>query len=149
MGRRSESGLTLVEVLATVIIGFLILLILYYVIGQSFNTYGKQITANQNLNKAAYALKVITKELRKVPTATVDENTCALTVGSKIYRFEAGTLYENNVALASDLQTFKATKGAFTEEANCRNEPSTQVSIKLVTNTNQVYATELILRKGG
>lgn len=148
MNRGTENGLTLIETLAAVTIVFFIVFILYSVISQSINTYGRQLTANENLNNAAAALKVMTKEIRKSAAATVDERTCTLTAGDKVFRFEAGTLYLNDTELVRGLQSFKATMGVFTEEERCSNGSSNQVSLKLVTASNQVYTAELTLRKG-
>lgn len=148
MNNSKEAGLTLIETLAVTVILTIVSLFIYSIISQSQTTFQKQTTTNKEINDAAYALKVMTKELRKTINVTVQEN-CTLKLDTTSFSVKDNTLYQDDtLPLASDIKSFKVTKGAFDEGEHCLNNGSNQVSIKILTNTEKVYSTEIYLRGG-
>lgn len=68
----NEKGLTLVEVLAVLIIGSIILLLISNVHLFSQKQYKSQSENTRHLYDVTYAAKVITKEIRKVNASTIE-----------------------------------------------------------------------------
>ena len=65
MKRSNEAGITLIETVAVTVIIAIVSLLIYSIIHQSQTNFHKQNNVNKDINDAAYALKVITKEIRK------------------------------------------------------------------------------------
>lgn len=170
MKRHKEAGLTLIETLAVTVIASIILLFLYSIISQSSNTYKKQTDTNKEINDAAYALKVITKEIRKFPTTTfivcsndlVPSNTCdtpenrprlEITTDDEQkteikFKFEFDhehkVIKKDGVTLTTGIQDFHIFHPN-------KGDPPVQdknlISIEITNQQGKVYATELVLRK--
>jgi len=149
MMRSNEAGITLIEVLTVIALGFIIAFTLYSILNSGMSSYKSEIEKNKKLYDAAYALKVLTKEIRKTTDVNINEHSCALTVGSSEFRLDGNTLLQNEVILAHDIQSFKVTTGHFNENEDCSNGSSDIISLKLTTDNNQVYSLELALRRGG
>lgn len=118
MNRKKEAGFTLVEVLAVTIISFIAMTLIYSIISQSTATYQKQTNTNKEINDAAYALKVMTKEIRKNPNAVTTnmpnspaELTINKGVSGKEIRFvfdkQKQIIYRNDVIFSTGIQNFE------------------------------------------
>lgn len=68
MERSNQAGITLIETVAVTVIIAIVSLLIYSIIHQSQTNFHEQNNINKDINDAAYALKVITKEIRKNPT---------------------------------------------------------------------------------
>lgn len=144
MKNHNESGLTLVEVLAVTIVTSLILLAIYSIIIQSTNTYKSQTSTNKELNDAAYALKVMTKELRKNPNAITVYSMTELIINkddaNKEIRFvfdeEQKAIIKNDVIFSRDIKEFKS------------RQDGRVITIKITSLNNKTFSTEIYLREG-
>lgn len=67
-GLTNQKGLTLLEVLAAVTIISIIIVLLYGILFNSKEQYNSQTEKNEQLSDISYALKVITKDIRKSGT---------------------------------------------------------------------------------
>ena len=66
MERSNQAGITLIETVAVTVIIAIVSLLIYSIIHQSQTNFHEQNNINKDINDAAYALKVITKEIRKI-----------------------------------------------------------------------------------
>ncbi|MGE7689424.1 PilW family protein [Lysinibacillus sp. NPDC097214] len=139
-----ESGLTLVEVLAVIVISSLIALIIYSALSQSSTNYHKQADTNKSINDAAYALKVITKEIRKNPNTVSSNYPTELTINRGIegeIQFvldkEKQSINRNGVIFSTDVLDFKISLNG-------------QAITIIITNVQgKKFSAELYLRKAG
>lgn len=169
MKRHKEAGLTLIETLAVTVIASIVLLFLYSIISQSSNTYKKQTDTNKEINDAAYALKVITKEIRKFPTTTfivcsndlVPSNTCdtpenrprlEITTDDEqkteiTFEFdhEHKVIKKDGVTLTTGIQDFQISHPNIGDSPPVPNK--NLISIQITNQQGKTYATELVLRK--
>ncbi|RHW39492.1 hypothetical protein D1B33_01210 [Lysinibacillus yapensis] len=89
----NQYGITLIEVLATILILGMVVLLLFSVIKNGQEQYGNQMDKNQDLFDISYGLKLFTKDIRKATEVTFDNNTSTLTLKLD----ENGTKYSNFV----------------------------------------------------
>ncbi|HJF32401.1 MAG TPA: prepilin-type N-terminal cleavage/methylation domain-containing protein [Sporosarcina psychrophila] len=140
---RSEKGLSLVEVLAVIIIGSLIMLLIsnIHLFGQK--QYKSQSEKSRHLYDVTYAAKVITKEIRKA-----DEKGIA-NVGSKSdhikltdsieYKYNsADKTIENKdrTILVKDIEKFVVSRS------------DSQIKLEIISKTGEKVKTNIVLRKG-
>ncbi|MGE7113856.1 PilW family protein [Lysinibacillus sp. NPDC047702] len=148
-----ESGLTLIEILAVTIIASLMLLTIYSIISQSSNSFQKQTTTNKEINDAAYALKVITKEVRKNPSNVSIVSSTELTInGEKIF-FDRGqrVIKQGINILSTDIEDFKVSPTKLkdsTTPSQSINNP-TVISVLITNAEGKEFSAELYLRKRG
>ena len=134
---RTEDGLTLVEILAVVIITSLVALLIFSIMVQSTKTYENQSSTNRTLNDAAYALKVITKEIRKNPNdVTASCPSSELEINHTIFTFdeESNTIKRNNIPFVTNIKEF----------APCKD--GNAIEIRLISIDDQQFSTTLYLR---
>ncbi|WP_054767181.1 type II secretion system protein [Lysinibacillus parviboronicapiens] len=145
MKHQKESGLTLVETLAVTVIASIILLAIYSIISQSSNTYVKQSNTNKDINDAAYALKVMTKEIRKNPKSVSIDSSTQLTINKDISDKEIRFVFDdkkqmlnrNGVILSTGIQDFQASMNG------------QAITIKITNVQGKTSTAELYLRKAG
>lgn len=164
-----EAGLTLIETLAVTVIASIVLLFLYSIISQSSNTYKKQTDTNKEIYDAAYALKVITKEIRKFPTTVSIEcnnnldptNTCdtpenrprlEITTDDVqkpkiIFEFdhEHKVIKKDGVTLTTGIQDFQVSHPKLGDSPPVPNK--SLITIQITNLHGKTYATEIALRK--
>ncbi|KOS69323.1 hypothetical protein AEA09_12640 [Lysinibacillus contaminans] len=159
MKLNKESGLTLIETLAVTIIASIVLLFLYSIISQSSNTHQKQTMANKEINNAAYALKVITKDIRKHPeNVTLPSDTeLKIKPGTEpeihfVFNKEQKTINQNGKILSTGIDNFLVSNFTLEELAKTQNNTSSPnfnlISIQITNLQGRTYSTELYLRKG-
>lgn len=144
---KNQYGLTLVEVLATFMVMSIITLTLFSVITSSSDQHNKQRDVNKQINDASYALKLITKDIRKYPNNIVANNTSlSISIDSDstekiVYSFEdtTETINKNGVLLVSDIEVFKVIP--------CESGLPDCTFIEIGSKEKTV-STEIILRKG-
>lgn len=81
--RKQEEGLTLIEVLATIIILTIVMLITFNILNEATKTHKNQIKENEELSQTTLLLKLVTKDARKT---TLFEKSGANPVTFKFYR---------------------------------------------------------------
>lgn len=103
----NEKGLTLVEVLAVIVIGTLLLILISntHLFGQK--QYKIQSEKAAGLYDVTYALKVITKEIRKSENRTVVSEG-SITLDGDRYTFDSinHSINKNDIPFASDIGHF-------------------------------------------
>lgn len=70
----NDRGLTLVELLAVIVISSILIVTLTNIFVSGINEQTKQSKNNQNIVETSYALKVITKDFRKVQSYNAETN---------------------------------------------------------------------------
>jgi len=144
---KNQYGLSLVEVLATLAIMSIIALTLFSVITSSKVQHNKQSHANKQINDASFALKLITKDIRKYPNNIIANDTSlSISIDSDstetiVYSFEdtEKTINKDGVPFVSDIEVFKAIP--------CESGLSDCTFIE-IGNNEKTVSTEIILRKG-
>ncbi|CAM5182922.1 hypothetical protein UACE39S_05322 [Ureibacillus acetophenoni] len=84
---RNQNGLTLVEVLATLIISSIVVVILFSVFSGANKEYNKQTGVNQDLADVSYALNVLTNEIRLNENSYISEDG-SIVVDDTTYRYD-------------------------------------------------------------
>ncbi|MFJ7735060.1 PilW family protein [Lysinibacillus sp. NPDC097287] len=159
MHLNKESGLTLIETLAVTVIASIVLLLLYSIISQSSNTHQKQTTANTEIKDAAYALKVITKDIRKHPGNVTLPSDTELKIEPAtepeirfVFNKEQKIIERNGQILSTGINDFLVSNITLEELADTQNNASSPnsnlISIQITNLQGRTYSTELYLRKG-
>lgn len=150
MKQQKESGLTLIETLAVTIIASLVLLAIYSIISQSSNTFQKQTNTNKEINDAAYALKVITKEIRKYPKNVSIISSTELQINGESFTFdkEHNVVKQDNDTLAVDIENFQVSHSKLKDSNSPQNTNNPNfISILITSTQGKTFSTELYLRK--
>lgn len=95
----SQKGVTLVEVLASVVLMGIVAILIFNIHAESQDQYNRQSSKSQQLREISYVLKVITKDIRKNAFIITDDETkentesgktiyTAFEVGEHEYRFD-------------------------------------------------------------
>lgn len=138
---KNERGLTLIEVLASIILLSIVSAIVFQLVINTQHEHVKQVQANQLIQSNTYILKIITKDARTAKQIQqIDHHTVQLTKPSAetiTYQFDAATntLLRNGQPLAK--------LKAFTMQIS---NQSLQVS--MLNRNNESLATKLYLRGG-
>ncbi len=103
--RRTEQGLTLVEVLAVLVISSIIILLIFGALQFGQKNYKIQTEKTEELFDVTYAMKVITKEIRKSESVKIDsKKALTLNKGTSseiIFKEENNFILKNGSPLAS------------------------------------------------
>lgn len=159
----NSRGLTLVEVLAVVVISTIIMITIASVLSNSSNTHVKQKEDSKQLYDTSYALKILTKDIRKSTSLSHtggDFNFQPVTTGSSniIYAYDAlaHTVLRNNIPIAKDVACFNIVT-AVTTDTGCipsdklplfSNSTIDEVYIYMESLNGHVVNTSLFFRKG-
>lgn len=140
-----ENGLTLVELLATVTIIFLVSIFVFNIIFSATHQNQTQTAESQQINDAAFVLKQITKDIRKTYSITIDssnnnhyyftdKNNNILTE----YLYSAnGDLHRKGQILANNVRSFSFSTDMV----------SNTVTVSFTLNS-ETYSTTLAFRRG-
>ncbi|MGE7092975.1 PilW family protein [Lysinibacillus sp. NPDC048646] len=130
-----QRGLTLMEVLAAVTITSIISVLIYGILFNSKEQYNTQTEKNEQLSDMSYALKVITKDLRKSGTAPeINLNTIKIGEEEYVFNTSLNSISRNGVELIQHIIDFKI-------------EPITENKYKiLIKNTRENVDTEIVIR---
>lgn len=108
----NEKGLTLFELLATMVIIGITVPLIFNVLFSGQKEYSRQSDQNQELFDVSYSLKVFTKEIRQAQKVTSDQpNTIVLTAidgtsTTLVYNDAANTISKNGQAFVSNVDQF-------------------------------------------
>jgi len=139
----NEKGLTLVEILAVIIIGSIIMLLIsnVHLFGQK--QYKSQSEKTRHLYDVTFAAKVITKEIRKADekgVANVDSKRDHIKLTDNIeYKYNStDKTIENKdgTILVENIEKFVAERSV------------SQVSLEIISKTGEKVETKIVLRKG-
>ena len=105
---KNERGITLVELLAVLAIGSMILTLIIGVATNGQKNYISQTNATEQLTEIQYAVKVITKEVRKAERIKVEENKLTINHGTQlVIQWQNGKVQQNDTVLATRIGTLK------------------------------------------
>ncbi len=139
---KQQQGITLLETLAIVVIGAIILISGTTILTTSSSKHNKQATNTVQLSEISYVLKQITKDMRmSTKIEKSGSNTVILSKDTTIiatYSFNetTHTVTRNNIELGSNIQAFDVEILS----------PKVLITIKAL-NEKEVH-TELLLRSG-
>lgn len=140
--RKNEKGLTLVEVLAVIVISTMILTFMYMLLSQGMSQFTQKSQVNAELQDAAYALKVITEDLRRTPlnggginTIVINESTLHANNNTYSYNGSNQEIELNNKPFVTNIKEFSVSVTA-----------TTGVDITIETIHEKKYSTIIILR---
>lgn len=141
---KNEKGLTLVEVLAVIVIGSIILLLILNTLIFGQKQYKEQSEKARSLYDVTYAAKVITKEIRKADKSKIQNmgsNKNHIKLADDIeYKYNS----HNESIDTKDGSTLVKGVGKFYIELE-----DDKVSIKIESLSNKIVETEIVLRRGG
>lgn len=139
MHLRNEQGISLVELLATIVIASFIMVLLFSITTQSTHTYKQQSEQNQTLNDASYAFKVLTKEIRKNPENIVLPDILPakeININNITYEFS-----ESEHVLTRDNKPFIRNVQSFFIQSN-----NGEIQIEMIHEDGNTFTTTLFIR---
>lgn len=147
--QNTQQGISLVEVLATIVILAIVSSLLFSVITDSKKQYSRQTEKNQELANISFVLKIITKEIRKNPDdVSVDSFTNTISFGEK----GVGTVYK-----LMDKNLIKVNQAANTQTILANNiskfiveeDPNDNdiILIEIIDQNNKSTKTKIIRRR--
>lgn len=97
----NDRGISLVELLAVLAIGSIILSLVIGIMVNGQKTYSHQTHSAEQLTELRYAIKVITKEVRSAEKMTIAENRLVVQSGGLIvFELRNGQLWQDGSVLA-------------------------------------------------
>lgn len=136
---KNNRGLTLVELLASVVLLSIILVFVFSLLSNSTKNYSKQSYENKNLYDSTYMLKIITKDIRK--SSSYDETNMQFLnpQGSIVatYKWENNSLMRNGELISDNLSYFSITPTIDNQG----------VSLSITTSDGNTSVTELYFRR--
>ncbi|MDE4085035.1 prepilin-type N-terminal cleavage/methylation domain-containing protein [Planococcus maritimus] len=97
----NDRGISLVELLAVLAIGSIILSLVIGIMVNGQKTYSQQTHSAEQLTELRYAIKVITKEVRSAEKMTIAENRLVVQSGGLIvFELRNGQLWQDGSVLA-------------------------------------------------
>lgn len=105
---RNEQGMTLVELLAAIVIGAIVMIFVTSILSQSLNEQKRQTTNNEQLTEMRYVLKLITKDMRKSTSFDGNKFTSLNNSVVATYKFDEVNhlITRNDVVIASNIINF-------------------------------------------
>lgn len=101
---KNEKGITLIELLAVLAIGSVILSLIIGVTVNGQKTYSQQANSAEQLTEVRYVVKVITKELRKAERLKVEEDQLTIFHDTPlVFRLQDGRVWQNGSVLAEHI----------------------------------------------
>ena len=143
---KNEKGLTIVEVLAVIIIGSIIMLLIFNVHLFSQKQYKSQSEKSRHLYDVTYAAKVITKEIRKAEKVTVKDNMLTLTLNESnetIFEWQNDTIMKDGNSFILEISKFEVER----DEDDDRKFTLAIESIEQ-NGKNESIKTEIYVREG-
>lgn len=142
MNFNKQDGISLVETLAVIVIGAIVASILYSILHQSQTQYNEQLKTNQQINDAAFALKIITKDLRKSKTVhpTSSESKLFLIADNEeieyLWNDTEKSIERNGNTIVQDIESFSAIR------------LGKKVTVTLKTENGKTYSADIFIRGG-
>lgn len=133
---KKERGMTLIEVLAVIIILSIISILLFSILNRSNTIYHQQSINNEELNDAAYILKVLTKEIRKNSVVVVISKT-ELKIGNSYYVFHKNDkkITKDGKIQFSNIEDFEVTR------------KENMLTLKIINRQGKEHTTDLSIRE--
>ena len=143
----TEKGITLVELLASIVLAGIVMVLIYSVLMTGTKQYKDQLEKNKQLTDVSYALKIITKDIRKTENPRLISNS-EIDLNGIIYLKNGNTITRNGVIIARSIEKFKVDDGSDDEDVK-QDENNVKWSIEIkIINQQEIKKTEIYLRKG-
>lgn len=132
-------GITLVELLAAIVLASIVMLIVYSVLMSGTKQYKSQLEKNNQLTDISYALKMITKDIRKTEDPQIINNS-KIELNGINYSLDGNTINRNGVVIASSIKRFHVTSE--------NNKWIIEIESSNGAGVEKTEKTEVYLRKG-
>lgn len=143
----TEKGITLVELLASIVLAGIVMVLIYSVLMTGTKQFKDQLEKNNQLTDVSYALKIITKDIRKTENPRLISNS-EIDLNGIIYLKNGNTITRNGVIIARSIEKFKVDDGSGDEDVK-QDENNVKWSIEIKSiNQQEIKKTEIYLRKG-
>jgi|GEM_PF-5651702 len=107
-GVLNDRGISLVELLAVLAIGSIILSLVIGVMVNGQKTYSQQTHSAEQLTELRYAIKVITKEVRSAEKMNIIEDGLVVQSGGRVvFELRNGQLWQDDSVLAKRISELK------------------------------------------
>lgn len=104
----NERGISLVELLAVLVIGSIILSLVISITVNGQKTYSQQTHSAEQLAELRYAVKVITKEVRRAEKVNIAEDQLVIqSDGRIVFELQNGQLWQDGSVLAERISKLK------------------------------------------
>lgn len=141
----TEKGITLVELLSAVVLASIVMLLVFSVLMSGTKQYKNQLEKNNQLTDISYALKMITKDIRKTENPQIISNS-EIELNGINYSKVGNTITRNGDVIAHDIELFNVKDNYGTEHYD-ENNIKWFIEIKSL-DQKKTKKTEIYLRKG-
>ncbi|MCZ8542144.1 PilW family protein [Psychrobacillus psychrodurans] len=141
----NEKGITLVELLAAVVLASIVMLLVFSVLMSGTKQYKGQLEKNNQLTDISYALKMITKDIRKTKEPQII-SVSEIELNGINYSKVGNTITRNGDVIARNIEIFKVKDNYGTEHYD-ENNIKWFIEIKSL-DQKKTKKTEIYLRKG-
>ncbi|SEM51711.1 Type IV pilin N-term methylation site GFxxxE [Paenisporosarcina quisquiliarum] len=141
----NEKGITLVELLAAVVLASIVMLLVFSVLMSGTKQYKNQLEKNNQLTDISYALKMITKDIRKTENPQIISKS-EIELNGINYSKVGNTITRNGDVIARDIEIFFVDDGYETGKYNEKNI-KWFIEIKSL-DQKETKKTEIYIRKG-
>ena len=142
----NQKGVTLIEVLASIVLLTIVTLLTFNLLISGQNEHTKQVSANTELQDVSYAMKLLTKDIRKATKAEIitespnvefkilDYN--GIPIASYWYERDTAQLNRNGYVIANAIVQFDYSLD------------SSSIFVELKNSSQKTYSTKLYFREG-
>ncbi|MCK1996571.1 prepilin-type N-terminal cleavage/methylation domain-containing protein [Psychrobacillus psychrodurans] len=141
----NEKGITLVELLAAVVLASIVMLLVFSVLMSGTKQYKGQLEKNNQLTDISYALKMITKDIRKTKEPQII-SVSEIELNGINYSKVGNTITRNGDVIARNIELFFVDDGHGTAKYD-ENNIKWFIEIKSL-DQKKTKKTEIYLRKG-
>ena len=133
----TEKGITLVELLAAIVLASIVMVLVYNVLMAGTKQYKNQLEKNNQLTEISYALKMITKDIRKTEKPKII-NSSQIELNDVNYSKDGNTITRNGVVVAHFIQKFEVKEEGHNNKWIIEIKGSNQ-SGKEISETTEIY----------
>ena len=141
----NEKGITLVELLAAVVLASIVMLLVFSVLMSGTKQYKGQLEKNNQLTDISYALKMITKDIRKTKEPQII-SVSEIELNGINYSKVGNTITRNGDVIARGIEIFFVDDGYETGKYDEKNI-KWFIEVKSL-DQKETKKTEIYLRKG-
>ncbi|MGE6367648.1 PilW family protein [Planococcus kocurii] len=136
-----QRGITLVELLAVIVIGGILMILILSIFSNGNKTYQNQTARSEQITDMRYIAKVITKEIRMTDKVSIVNSNLVLGINEKlVFSLENGQLKKNQKVIASNIAVFTFSFADRTLLIEIESEEE--------NNNKQQLSTEIYIREG-
>lgn len=136
-----QKGITLVELLAVMVIGGIVMILILSIFSNGNKTYQNQTVRSEQITDMRYLAKVITKEIRMTDKVSIVNGNLILGSNEKlVFSLDNGKIKKDEETIASDIAVFdfQFIDRTLIIEIESKNE----------NNNKQQLDTEIYIREG-